>query len=219
MCIKKPMPLLILFVLVLAGCSNEPSGQYTLGDVSLTEGFTQVDAWEQYADPDTGTDLQVADGAYRMQTGDNGYIWGLNEQEHNDIVIEVTASPASSHLNNAYGVMCRADTSNNGDGYYFLISGDGFYSIARGEGDDITPLVEWQESSAINEGQASNELRAICVGDYLALYINDKFLAETRDSAYGSGYAGFAAAAFAEGSIDVSFDDLTVWEASLLSTP
>lgn len=213
--VKKTAILLILSVLVLADCSNEPSGQYTLGDVSLTEGFAQVDAWEQYADADTGTDLQVADGAYRMQTGDNGYIWGLNEQEHDDVVIEVTASQSSSHLNNAYGLMCRADTSNNGDGYYFLISGDGFYSIARGEGDDVTPLVEWQESSLIHEGQATNKIRAVCVGDYLALYVNDKFLAETRDSAYGSGYAGFAAAAFEEGSIDVNFDDLTVWEASL----
>lgn len=219
MCTRKTVPLLILFVLVLAGCDSEPAEQYTLGSVLLSESFTQVDAWEQYADVETGTNLQIADGAYRVQTGDQGYIWGLNEQEHDDVVMEVTTNQFSTHLNNAYGLMCRADTSNNGDGYYFLISGDGYYSIARGEGEDVTPLVAWQENSVINEGQASNTLRAVCVGDYLALYVNDEFLAETNDTVYSSGYAGFAAAAFEEGDVDVDFDNLTIWAASLLSTP
>jgi hypothetical protein len=215
--VKKVNLLIALTMLALAasGCGGEPAEQYSLGPVLLNEAFTQVDAWEQYADADTGTNLQIADGAYQVQTGDQGYIWGLNEREHDDVVMEVTTNQFSTHLNNAYGLMCRADTSNNGDGYYFLISGDGYYSIARGEGEDITPLVEWQESSAINEGQASNKLRAVCVGDYLALYVNDQFLAETTDAAYRSGYAGFAAAAFEEGNVDVDFDNLTVWEASL----
>ena len=215
MVVKKTALLLVLFVLVAAGCDSEPAEQYTLGTVLLNEPFTQVDAWEQYADANTATNLQIADGAYQVQTGNQGYIWGLNEQEHDDVVMEVTTNQFSTHLNNAYGLMCRANTSNNGDGYYFLISGDGYYSIARGEGENITPLVEWQESSAINQGQASNKLRAVCVADYLALYVNDQFLAETNDSAYSSGYAGFAAAAFEEGNVDIGFDNLTVWQASL----
>ena len=219
MSVTKTALLLLLFVLVTAGCGNEPAEQYTVGRVLLNEVFNQVDAWEQYADADTATNLQIADGAYQVQTGDHGYIWGLNEQEHDDVVMDVTTNQFSAHLNNAYGLMCRADTSNNGDGYYFLISGDGYYSIARGEGESVTPLIEWQESSAINQGQQSNKLRAVCVGDYLALYANDQFLAETSDSTYSNGYAGFTAAAFEEGNVDVGFDNLTIWEASLQSTP
>jgi hypothetical protein len=150
-----------------------------------------------------------------VQTGDGGYVWGLNDAVHEDVVIEVTTNQASSFENNAYGVMCRSDTSNNGDGYYFLISGDGYYAIAKGEGDDVNELVEWSTSSAINQGQASNTIRAVCIDNYLAMYVNDEFVADTEDSEYTSGFAGFAATGFEGGNTDISFDNLTITAASL----
>ncbi|GJM43095.1 MAG: hypothetical protein DHS20C20_33770 [Ardenticatenaceae bacterium] len=203
---------LVLAVLLLAACSS-PSKEYEAGEVLLTESFNSASAWETYVS-DT-VDFQVNDGVYRVQTEDGGYIWGLNEAEHDDVVIEVTSTQDSSYDNNAYGVMCRSDTSNNGDGYYFLISGDGYYSISKGEGEDVNQLVEWTSSSAINEGQASNTIRAVCIDNYLALYVNDKFLAEVEDSDFSSGYAGFAATAFDGGDTDISFDNLTITAASL----
>lgn len=202
---------LVALSLLLAACGG-PSQEYAAGELLLSESFDESAAWEAYVSDNV--DFQVNDGAYRVQTSGEGYIWGLNEEEHTDVVIEVTSTQASSHENNAYGVMCRSDVSNNGDGYYFLISGDGFYSISKGEGDNVNELVEWTSSSAINQGQASNTLRAVCAGSYLALYVNDKFLAEVEDSDYSSGYAGFAAAAFEGGNTDVQFDDLTISAAS-----
>lgn len=210
---RKMSALVIWVVLVglLAACGG-PSQEYTLGDVLLTESFSEEAAWETYLDD--GVALQVVDGAYRVQTGDEGYIWGLNEALHDDVVIEVTSNQLSSFENNAYGVMCRADTSNNGDGYYFLISGDGYYTISKGEGEDVSQLVEWTASSAINNGQESNTIRAVCIGNYLAMYVNDKFLTEIEDTAYTSGYAGFAATAFEGGDTDITFDNLTITAAS-----
>jgi hypothetical protein len=202
----------LVLVLVLAACGG-PSQEYALGDELLDESFSEEAAWETYLDD--GIALQVVDGAYRVQTGDDGYIWGLNEASHDDVVIEVTSDQLSAFENNAYGVICRADTSNNGDGYYFLISGDGYYTISKGEGDDVTQLVEWTASSAVNSGQESNTIRAVCIGNYLAMYVNDKFLAEIEDSAYASGYAGFAATAFEGGDTDITFDNLTITAASI----
>lgn len=202
---------LLVLVGLLAACGG-PSQEYVLGDVLLTESFNEEAAWETYLDD--GIALQVVDGAYRVQTGDGGYIWGLNDELHDDVVIEVTSNQLSAFEDNAYGVICRSDTSNNGDGYYFLISGDGYYSISKGEGDDVNQLVEWTSSSVINVGQASNTIRAVCIGDYLALYVNDKFLAETQDSDYTSGYAGFVATANAGGDTDIGFDNLTITAAS-----
>ncbi|GJM42404.1 MAG: hypothetical protein DHS20C20_26860 [Ardenticatenaceae bacterium] len=201
-----------LLLIVLSACGG-PSQGYQTGDVLVSESFNNASAWEAYVSDDT--DLQVEDGKYRVQVGSGGYIWGLNEVEHNDVVIEVTSDQLSSYDNNAYGVMCRADVSNNGDGYYFLISGDGYYSISKGEGDDVTPLVEWASSSAVNEGQAENTILAVCVANYLALYVNGDFVAEVQDSDYLTGYAGFAAAAFEGGEADVTFDDLTISAATL----
>jgi len=203
----------LLAMILLLGACGSPSQEYETGDVLLTESFNEAAAWETYiAD---GVDFQVVDGAYHVQTGDDGYIWGLNDAEHDNVVIEVTANQASSFENNAYGVMCRADTSNNGDGYYFLISGDGYYAISKGQGEDVNEIVEWATSSAINQGQASNTIRAVCIDNYLALYVNGKFVADTEDSDYASGYAGFAATAFEGGRTDITFDNLTITAASL----
>jgi hypothetical protein len=206
------LAILLTISLLLVACSS-PSKEYDMGEVLLTESFNEASAWETYVSGNV--DFQVTDGVYRAQTGSDGYVWGLNETEHDDVVIEVTTTQDSSFENNAYGVMCRSDTSNNGDGYYFLISGDGYYSISKGEGEDVNQLVEWASSSAINKGQASNTLRAVCIDNYLALYVNDKFLAEVEDSDYSSGFAGFAATALEGGDSDIRFDNLTITAASL----
>ncbi|MCW5875678.1 MAG: hypothetical protein KIS85_02235 [Anaerolineales bacterium] len=192
--------------------SSEGAQDFELGAVLLEEDFSNSNAWEFFS---SGSfHFEVADGAYRMQADESGYVWGLNETTHTDVVMEVSTNQLSAFENNAYGVMCRADTTNNGDGYYFMISGDGYYSIAIGLGDTVEPLVSWQESSAIRQGRASNEIRAVCIGSYLALYANGQFLADTQDSTFSRGYAGFAVAAFEDGDVDVTFDDLTIWAAS-----
>lgn len=206
---KKFFVLMLLGItLVLLAACGGPSQEFQPGERMLDESFDAENAWESYQSG--SVNFRVDDGVYRVQTGDEGYIWGLNNQEHEDVIIEVTSIQNSTHENNAYGVICRADISNNGDGYYFLISGDGYYTISKGEGDNVNQLVEWTSSSAINTGQASNTIRAVCSGNYLALYVNDKFLAETTDSDYKAGFTGFAATAFEGGDTDISFDDLTI---------
>jgi len=198
---------LVTMLLLLAACGG-PSQEVETAEVLLNETFSETNAWESFTSDDV--DLQVRDGVYHKQMGDDGYIWGLNETEHTDVAMDITTNQLSSHANNAYGLICRSDVSNNGDGYYFLISGDGFYSISKGEGDDVTPLIDWTESSAINQGQATNKIRAVCSGSYLGLWVNDKFLAETEDTSYTSGFAGLAAAAFEGGDAEITFDNLTI---------
>lgn len=213
--------LLIAALIVAVTACGGASRNYVLGETLLQEEFSEANAWENFTADDVA--LQVSDGVYQAQTGPGGYTWGLNQTEHTDVVIEVQADQTSAYENNGYGIMCRAETDNNGDGYYFLISGDGFYSIRKGEADNVNPLVDWAAHSAINTGQASNTIRAVCVGNYLALYVNDRFLAEIEDSTYSSGYAGLSVAAFTDESAasvgpvkaDITFDNLTIWAASL----
>ncbi len=203
------LAVLLTIILLLAACGGpSPSQKYVAGEVLLTESFSEPSAWEAFTAE--GMDFQVVDGAYRVQTEDGGYVWGLNAAEHTDVMLEVTSTQHSSYENNAYGVMCRANIDNNGDGYYFLISGDGFYSIAKGEGDSVNRLVDWTSSPAINQGQASNTIRAVCLGNYLALYVNGQFMAEIEDIGYSAGFAGFAATAFEGGDTDIAFDNLTI---------
>jgi len=98
----------------------------------------------------------------------------------------------------------------NGDGYLFLIQGTGSFAILRARGRDITPLVNWTPSALIQQGAARNELRAVCMGDYLALYINGEFAGDATDSTYSRGQVGLAASAANRLGVRVEFDDLVV---------
>jgi hypothetical protein len=179
-------------------------------DLILLETFDDDDAWEQYSNP-RGVELGVENGVYRAYTMNEGFVWGLNEQSHGDVIIEVEATPLTIHYENGFGVMCRADTSNNGDGYYFMITGNSYYSIRVGEGDEVRALVEWEQSDAIRPEIDTNQLRAICVGNYLAFYANDELLAVAVDDTYETGYAGLSVAAADYSDIDVAFDNLAIY--------
>ncbi len=102
----------------------------------------------------------------------------------------------------------------NGDGYMFLIRGDGNYAIMRARGRNLTPLVNWTQSDLINQGPGRNELRAVCMGDYFALYINGEFAGDATDSTYESGQVGLAASAYNRLGVQIEFDNLVVHEAT-----
>jgi hypothetical protein len=120
---------------------------------------------------------------------------------------EVTFQEGASNTSSALNV-------NNGDGYLFLVEGSGRFAIMRSIGRNVTPLVDWTSSGAIRTGAASNRLRAVCLGSYLALYINDQFVGDATDDRYTQGQVGFVAAAATRSGLQVQFDNLSVSTAS-----
>ena len=113
-------------------------------------------------------------------------------------------------------MLCRASANNDGDGYYFLISGDGYYSIRRGATERVDGLIDWTQTDVVNQNRGINRIRAVCIGDYLALYVNGQFIADTHDTRYTDGYTGLTAAVAEDGAVDITFDDLTIWAARLV---
>ncbi len=102
----------------------------------------------------------------------------------------------------------------NGNGYLFLIQGNGSFAIMRAQGRDLRPLVNWSQTDKINQGQAVNQLRAVCVDDYLAFYINGEFVADATDDTFSAGQVGLLASAATRLGVLVEFDDLVVSQAS-----
>jgi len=202
-----------LLLLLLAACGPTATHEPVVGEAMLAQTFDAPDAWEIYSSDNS--DLKVVDGVYQIEIDDAGYIWGQNGLKTEDVIIEVTTNQLSDFDDNGYGIICRADANNNGDGYYFLISGDGYASIRKGDGADVPALTDWAESSAINKGQETNKIKAVCIGDYLALYVNDKFVVEATDSTFASGFTALTAVANEGGSARITFDDLNIWKASL----
>lgn len=120
---------------------------------------------------------------------------------------EITAEPTDALT--ATLQPTRADIR-AGDGYLFLLQGNGTFAIMRSRDRDLTPLVDWRASDAIRKGPGENHIRAICAGDYLALYVNDQFLGDATDSTYTSGQVGMAASAATRLGTQIAFDNLTI---------
>ncbi len=216
------LPALTAFLaaLLLAGCSAlprqpTPSARYRYQELLLDERFDSGEAWRSYAG---GADLWlgVADGAYRIDLRGKRYVWTQHEQRASNLVIEVEARQLSTYDHNAYGVACRLDPANRGRGYFFLISGDGFASIRWSDGRSLAAIVRAFPSQHIQQGAARNRIRVICSGDYLALWVNEEFVAEARDKRAASGAIGLAGVMnYAGRRLRVDFDNLRVWSAGL----
>ena len=175
----------------------------------LEEQFNSVDAWETYIDPERGIELSVKNGIYSAYTQSPGFVWGLNDEVHTDVVLEVQAVPLSIYSSNGFGLMCRAD---DGNGYFFMITGSGHYAIFVGTDDAFQPLVNWQASTAIKSGLDNNLIRAECVGNQLSLYANNQQLVAVTDNTYQQGFAGMAVAAADGEPAYVGFDNMTIFQ-------
>ncbi len=210
---------LVLLLLVVAGCRHTPDERpYRTGNRLLDVNFDHGYDWENYANAQTGVWMGIDNGAYRIALTKPGYTFGFNTQMHDNVSIETQTSQLSGDNNNAYGVMCRAEPSGNGLGYFFFISGDGYWSIRKGTADGAKPLVEFTTTNAIHQGRSLNTIRVLCIQDYLALYVNDIFVGATYDSAYQRGFAGLVAAVPNKGTVEVTYDYVKIVQASLADT-
>ena len=174
--------------------------------------------WEvgEYPDGSVG----YADGYYYVISSvENKVMWGVADRSFGDVEVEVEATQASAPSNNdnAYGVQCRLQSNN--DAYHLLISGDGFYSIEKVSGGVFTRLVDWTRSDAINQGDATNEIRAVCDGSRLALYCNGQLLAETTDSTLTQGDIALVTATYEPEATEIHFDNLTAYAPSAEGQP
>ncbi len=218
--------ILLLLALLLAACGDDgPSRTVRTGDLLLSESFAAPQTWEQGVyPPDAATpdsQLVVLEGRYELfhRAGRAAsFTWGAGADAPQDVIIEVSAEQLSADKDNLYGVLCRLaqDEAGQWSGYALLISGDGHYGIADLSRESLDFILEWHQSDVIRQGQSLNTLRAVCADDYLALYVNGKFLGEAKDSRYRrAGQIGLIAGVTAGGEVRVAFDDLTVRAASL----
>lgn len=220
-----PMRILLYAILILPACAclplhenmkpgSLPSIGYRYLDLAVYETFDQLGDWRSYADGDA-LSMNVAEGVYRMDFIGSQYVWTQAPASYRNVIIEATAAQMSDYDYNAFGVACRLDPANSGRGYFFLISGDGHYSIRWSSGRSLEAIVSAAPSDLIQRGQAINRIRAVCIDDYLALWINGQFAAEARDRRAAQGAVGLAGLMNYQGRrLKVEFDDLKIWRAA-----
>jgi hypothetical protein len=161
-----------------------------------------------------GTVTAIEDGTLRISTSQPGQIWWSNPgRNFDDVIITVEARQMSGPNDNAYGVICRYQSVENF--YVFLISGDGYYAIGKYQSgsNQVTYLSgdgQYQFSEAINQGVATNQIRASCVGNELSLIVNGLPVTSVTDPTFVTGDVGLGVSTFELGTIVVEFDNMRV---------
>ncbi len=215
-----------ILALGLAACGgSDPSRTAEKGSVLLTTTFDQTGDWEVGQYPTNAQDpesvLSIVAGRYQIDhraDTDASFVWGTGGETYQNVIIEIETEQFSAEKDNLYGVMCRLGTDSRGNptGYALLISGDGHFGIAEFSRSSLDFLLKWRQSDHVNQGRASNTIRAVCVDNYLAVYANGKFLGEVKDSKHGeAGQVGLIAGVKKGQTISLAFDNLTVYEGSL----
>lgn len=211
---------LLLTILLVSACSNVveniapeklPAVGYRYLDQIADETFDSIGQWRTY---DGGDDLymSVGDGVYTIDLSVKQAVWTQAPIQHEDVIVEATTQQQSDYNYNAYGVACRLAPDNSGRGYYFLISGDGHYSIRWNNGRTLDDIIAMTPSNKIKQGKAKNQIRAVCIDNYLALWINDEFVAEAYDKRASQGYVGLAGfMGYDNQNLTVDFDNLKAW--------
>jgi hypothetical protein len=165
--------------------------------------------WDQVT-TDTG-ETDYVDGVYRIYVNETGTdVWANPGLDFTDVSVQVEAMKVGGPEDNDFGVICRSmDVSKF---YFFVISSDGYYGIGKvsDSGQELIGMDAMQPSEAIQQGEATNTIRADCVGSSLSLFVNGQKLDEVQDSEFSSGDVGLIAGSFDTPGTDIHFDNFSV---------
>ncbi|MBE2199553.1 MAG: hypothetical protein IAE79_13145 [Anaerolinea sp.] len=215
---RKLVFLLILIVgtILLVSCSLGPAQPEACasGGALFQDDFSEAKTcgWALYNKG--GAVTEIADGVLRMSTSQPGQIWWTNPGRNFDnVIVTIQARQTSGPNNNAYGVICRYQNEQNF--YLFLISGDGYYAVGKYQsGSDqivyLTENAQYQFSEVINQGVATNQIRASCIGNELSLAVNGLPLFTTTDPTFVTGDIGVGVSTLEPGTAVVEFDNIVV---------
>ncbi len=200
---------LLITALFLAGCGifelpGEP------GAVLFQDDFSRpVSGWDRYEDEIYYSDY--FEGVYRIAVfSPNTDAWANPRLDFGDIRVNVDAIKHDGPDDNIFGIICRYQDPRNF--YFFLISSDGYTGIGISKdgrrvlasGDSMLP------STAVNQGNALNHIRAECIGYDLRLYVNDTLVAQAYAAEWQRGDVGLIAGTYAEPGADIHFDNFSV---------
>lgn len=205
--------LIAVLVLALAILACGGTTSTTLPEnVLFQDDFSRTSSgWDRVNVADGMTDYD--NGVYRIVVNtDNTDVWANPGLNFTDVAIEVQATKAGGPDDNDFGIICRYMDVNNW--YSFIISSDGYYGIVKVKDgyQELLGMDTMEPSNAINQGAATNTIRAECIGSTLSLYANGTLLTTQTDSEFASGDVGLLAGTFDIVGTDITFDNFTVYK-------
>jgi hypothetical protein len=194
----------------LAATQPQPTSTLT-SDLTAVfqDDFDLGSGWYTNQGKDFG--FEYAQGGYRIYVNiRTAPIWSIRQRDYADARLEVDATRTSGPESGYYGLVCRFNQEER-NYYALVISPDGTAAIAKSENNEFEFL---QQGSApagvINSGDATNRVRADCLGDTLSLYANGQQIVQVTDDDFESGWIGLIAGTRDEPDFSALFDNLTV---------
>lgn len=148
-----------------------------------------------FMDPEDGRSLQV----YYDDVA-------LNEMPPANLAVEVTVLLPDDQGSFRAGISCRI--TEDSLGYSFVINQNGSYNISKYES-------QWRTLASGRtdiDSSRSHNLRAVCNGSNLAMYVDGELIASAKDTDYPAGSFGLIADSGTTKSAAAYFDDLKVTE-------
>ncbi|MCB9136086.1 MAG: serine/threonine protein kinase [Anaerolineales bacterium] len=185
----------------------------TQGVVLFQDDFSSlgVGEWGQSRDSESIKDYEQ--GGYRIMVNKTDWIfWVTAGENFSDVRLEVDVTKLAGPDTNEFGLICRYVDTNN---FYFLTAtSDGYYSISKYVAGEYIALSDdtFVATDYVNQGNASNHLRADCVGNTLTLYINGQLIASATDREFSLGDVGMMTGSYNEPGADVLFDNFFVYQ-------
>lgn len=205
-------PVLLQLACGLVGQDSSPDNNAQPSPILYQDDFSDPNSgWNRSQGQDGVADY--ADGSYRILVSEPNYdIWATAGRQFSDAVLEVEASKTGGPDDNDFGLICRLVAE--GSFYAFLISSDGYYGIFKSTPDGFAPITGegMQSSSTIRQGEATNRVRADCVGDTLTLFANGEQLQQVTDTEFSAGDVGLIAGTFSEPGTEILFDNFAIYQ-------
>lgn len=180
------------------------------GNVLFQDDFSdQSSGWLQGRD-DIGL-TEYSEGGFRIYVAsETSAKVSIPRLQFTDVRIQVEAKKIGGPDDNDFGVVCRYKDQNNF--YFFTISSDGYYGIGKYRENELIliGMEQMQTTDYIHQGANNNQLRADCIGNTLAFYINGNLVGEVQDSDFTSGDVGLIAGTFKTQGTDILFDNFSV---------
>jgi hypothetical protein len=195
---------------------NTPDTQ-TAENILFSDDFSKNSSgWTQLSD-NRGA-IEYANGYYIITAKKTNTLLIANPGEtfSGDVSIEVDARKIDGSDDNYIGVLCHYQ---NPDNYYmFIVTSDGYSGIAmRKDGLDslISAGIKFLKMDGIKKGNATNHIRADCIGETLTLYANGKQVNLAYNKSLTGGDTGLAVrSSKLEGITSIRFDNFTVYGSS-----
>jgi hypothetical protein len=204
---------------LLAGCGSDTPEAF--GPTPSTPKVVVEQGFDDPKDPEWGfaRGQRVVDGALVLSAGPQDAVRSSPAKDRtiDDVTVEATVGSNSITGDEAsFGVICRwrlAAGGKRGDYYAFTIAPNGYAAIGT------THDFLWQTAKpvpAIRKGRdATNVVRAECVGDRLTMYVNDTKVHSVVDDSIAAGDVAVTLENYARrGRATAHFDDVRV-----LATP